>query len=264
MASPLVYITVEILGCRATHRTAKERDADIDKDRTWLCGKVWKEARVNSKANKADQAYDLLERMITFQELKPGSMVSEGTLMELTALGRHPVRAALQRLSWERMVEVHPRRGIIVPPISVEAQLKLLSVRRTVEELAVKWAALRATTSQKQAMSTLAHELKNLAGTDDLISFGRLLKRVHEIIVEAAQNEYLQLSMAPLQGLSRRFWFANIKDAEAELKVATALHTATLHAISVGDEHAGAAASFALNDYLTEFTYQTLRRGISL
>ena len=67
--------------------------------------------------NKADQAYDKLERMITFQELEPGSMVSEGTLMEFTGLGRSPVRDALQRLAWERMVEIHPRRGVIVPPI---------------------------------------------------------------------------------------------------------------------------------------------------
>ena len=71
---------------------------------------------MSTTINKADQAYDLLEGMITFQGLEPGSMVSEGTLMELTGLGRSPVRDALQRLAWERMVEIHPRRGVIVPP----------------------------------------------------------------------------------------------------------------------------------------------------
>ena len=60
--------------------------------------------------------------------------------MELTGLGRSPVRDALQRLAWERMVEIHPRRGVIVPPISVEVQLKLLELRRSVEELAVRMA----------------------------------------------------------------------------------------------------------------------------
>ena len=100
--------------------------------------------------NKADQAYDKLERMITFQELEPGSMVSEGTLMELTGLGRSPVRDALQRLAWERMVEIHPRRGVIIPPISVEVQLKLLELRRSVEELAVRMASHRASPAQKR------------------------------------------------------------------------------------------------------------------
>lgn len=218
---------------------------------------------MKSDISKADHAYDLLERMITFQELKPGSMVSEGYLMELTDLGRHPVRSALQRLSWERMVEVHPRRGIIVPPISVEAQVKLLAVRRTVEELAVKWACLRATPTQRLTMSALSTKLEEITGAVDMIAFGRQLKHIHEIIVQAADNEYLQLSIAPLQGLSRRFWFANIKDPEVELKRASTLHRSTLLAISAGDEQAASSASLELNDYLTEFTYRVLHTTAS-
>ena len=210
--------------------------------------------------NKADQAYDKLERMITFQELEPGSMVSEGTLMELTGLGRSPVRDALQRLAWERMVEIHPRRGVIIPPISVEVQLKLLELRRSVEELAVRMASHRATPAQREAMLQLADELEGLGDTDDLRAYGRLLKRIHQLIVSAAQNEYLQLAMAPLQGLSRRFWFANLKDHAVELRAASQLHAATLRAIGGGNEQAAAAASLALNDYLSEFAYRTLRR----
>ncbi|WP_245510171.1 GntR family transcriptional regulator [Rhizobium leguminosarum] len=214
---------------------------------------------MSSEKKKADQAYDMLERMITFQELRPGGMVSEGTLMEMTGLGRHPIRAALQRLSWERMVEIHPRRGIIVPPISIEAQLKLLAVRRAVEELAVRWAAANASTRQKETMAALATDLTAIPPTGDIVGFGRLLKRVHEIIVLAAQNEYLQLSMAPLQGLSRRFWFSYVTDVTGELQRAAVLHAATLNAITLGDEAAAAAAALELNDYLTEFTYNVLR-----
>jgi DNA-binding GntR family transcriptional regulator len=215
---------------------------------------------VPTTINKADQAYDKLERMITFQELEPGSMVSEGTLMELTGLGRSPVRDALQRLAWERMVEIHPRRGVIIPPISVEVQLKLLELRRSVEELAVRMASHRATQGQREAMLQLADELEGVGDTDDLRAYGQLLKRIHQLIVSAAQNEYLQLAMAPLQGLSRRFWFANLKDRAAELRAASQLHAATLRAIGGGNEQAAAAASLALNDYLSEFAYRTLRR----
>jgi DNA-binding GntR family transcriptional regulator len=215
---------------------------------------------VSTTINKADQAYDLLEGMITFQELEPGSMVSEGTLMELTGLGRSPVRDALQRLAWERMVEIHPRRGVIIPAISVEVQLKLLELRRSVEELAVRMASHRASLAQKAAMLQLAEELEGFKDTEDLRAYGQLLKRIHHLIVLAAQNEYLQLAMAPLQGLSRRFWFANLKDRDAELRTAAKLHAATLRAISQGDEQAAATASLALNDYLSEFAYRTLHR----
>jgi DNA-binding GntR family transcriptional regulator len=150
--------------------------------------------------------------MITFQQLATGSMVSEAKLMEITGLGRTPVREALQRLAWARMVEVHPRRGAFIPPISVEVQLKLLELRRCVEELAVRMASHRASTVQKQGMMQLAEELEALGDTDDIYTYGKLLKKIHTAIVAATQNEYLQLAMSPLQGLSRRFWFAHLKD----------------------------------------------------
>ena len=86
-----------------------------------------------NNANKTDVAYNQLERMIIFRELEPGSMVSEKQLAEGMDLGRTPVREALQRLSYERMVEIHARRGIQIPPISVESQLKILEVRRDIE-----------------------------------------------------------------------------------------------------------------------------------
>ena len=83
--------------------------------------------------NKSDVAYDLLEQLITFRELEPGTMVSESQLMKQTELGRTPIREALQKLAAEKMVEIHPRKGILIPLMSVEVQLKLLEVRRTLE-----------------------------------------------------------------------------------------------------------------------------------
>jgi DNA-binding GntR family transcriptional regulator len=210
---------------------------------------------VLAKANKADQAYDVLEAMITFQELPPGAMLSESILMERTELGRTPIREALQRLARERLVEIHPSRGVFVAPISVEAQLKLLEVRRTVEELAVRLATHRADEHQKEAMLRLAADLEDAT---DLKEFGRLLKRTHQVIVTAAHNDYLLVAMAPLQALSRRFWFANLKDPARELRTAAKLHGDNLRAICSADDDKAATASLRLSDYLVEFAYQAL------
>ncbi|MFJ2034183.1 GntR family transcriptional regulator [Streptosporangium sp. NPDC087985] len=210
------------------------------------------------RPNKSDQAYDVLEDMIAFQELPPGTMLSEAILMEMTGLGRTPVREALQRLARERMVEIHPNRGVFVAQASVEAHLKLLELRRTVEELAVRLATHRAGTPQKEGMLQLADDLKELDHSE-VKAFGKLLKKAHELIVTAADNDYLLVAMAPLQGLSRRFWFANLKDVKRELRTAAELHAAILRAICYGDESKAAAASLRLNDYLIDFTYQTLR-----
>ena len=42
---------------------------------------------MNPPVNKMNQAYEAIESMIIFQDLAPGSMVSEAQLMELTGFG---------------------------------------------------------------------------------------------------------------------------------------------------------------------------------
>ncbi|MET8049575.1 GntR family transcriptional regulator [Streptosporangium sp. NPDC005286] len=209
-----------------------------------------------SLPNKSDRAYDAIENMITFQELVPGSLISESMLMERTGLGRTPVREALQRLSRERMVEIHPNRGVLVPPTSIEAQLKLLELRRTLEALAVKLATHRAVPEQKRQMQEVVEHFKDCE--PDVRSFATILKRTHDLIVAAAHNEYISVAMAPLQGLSRRFWFAHLKDSAEELRTASRLHGDILRAICHGDETEAVNASTRLNDYLVDFAYATL------
>ncbi|MGF1760778.1 GntR family transcriptional regulator [Photobacterium sagamiensis] len=207
--------------------------------------------------NKTDVAYNQLERMIIFRELEPGSMVSEKQLAESLDLGRTPVREALQRLSYERMAEIHPRRGIQIPAISVESQLKILEVRRDIEALCVSYAASRATVQEKQQMLELASSLEECAKNKDDLTYAALLKQIHNLLVKAANNEYLQLAMAPLQGLSRRFWFA-YKNDTSDLTEASSLHAAVLRAVSHTDAEEAVAASHRLNDYLTDMAYRSL------
>jgi DNA-binding GntR family transcriptional regulator len=210
-------------------------------------------------ANKSELAYAWIEEMITFQDLPPGALVSETMLAELTGLSRTPVREALQRLAREGMIEIHPKRGILVAPLSVESQLQLLELRRGLEELAVRLAVRRSTAANRLAMLELADTLASFTG-DDPRAFGPLLRRSHGLVASAAQNPYLPIAMAPLQGLSRRFWFANLDDVAADLREGADKHVAILRAICAGDADAAAAASLALNDYLVQFAHRTLQQ----
>ena len=207
--------------------------------------------------NKTEVAYNKLEQMIIFRELEPGSMVSEKQLAEDLELGRTPIREALQRLAYERMVEIHARRGIQITAISVESQLKILEVRRDIEALCVGYAASRASIEQKKQMQLLADALEQCAIDKNDLAYASLLKEIHSLLVEAASNEYLQLAMAPLQGLSRRFWFA-YKNQDTDLREASSHHAAVLRAISRSDQEGATHASHQLNDYLTDFAYRSI------
>lgn len=206
--------------------------------------------------NKSDQAFLDIERMIVLQELAPGTLVSEKQLMERTGLGRTPVREALQRLARERLVEIHPNRGVLVPVASIEAQLKLLELRRTLEPFAVRLAALRASAEQRATARRLADDV--LGGPLSVEDFSRFLRSAHALVVSATHNEFVEVAMAPLQGLSRRFWFGNLSAPADDLARAAKLHHDILASIAEGDGDAAETASLALNDYLFDFTYATL------
>ncbi|MTI12604.1 GntR family transcriptional regulator [Sansalvadorimonas verongulae] len=209
-----------------------------------------------------EAACEQLERMIIFQKLAPGAMYSEKKLAEAVGMGRTPVREALQKLAWEQMVVIHPRRGVQIPDITVENQLKLLEVRRPLEALCAKLAAERATAEQKLRMTELAVGILQCAGEENEKLFLEYLRGCHDALVDAARNEYISKVMRPLQGPSRIFWFRH----QHPLQHVETVHPAQLHAnimncVADGDASGAEAASHALVEYLRQFAVACLHRA---
>ena len=57
-------------------------------------------------------AYDQIKSMILQKDLTPGQFINESQLQELLELGRTPVREAILALAQDKLVTVHPRKGI--------------------------------------------------------------------------------------------------------------------------------------------------------
>ena len=205
--------------------------------------------------SQSDQAVALLQDMIELGELKPGSMVSERDLVEVTGLGRTPVREALQRLALTRMLRIHASKGIEISAVSVEDQLNGLEVRRAMERLTVLLACQRATPKDIGDMVQLKAKL---AGEFDLRSYAATVRETHSLIIRATCNPYLEAALVPLQSLSRRFWLLHVREEAQEIAVGRALHEAILSGIVQRDVDTTCAASFALNDYLVRFALETL------
>ncbi|QIZ78920.1 GntR family transcriptional regulator [Ferrimonas lipolytica] len=195
--------------------------------------------------------------MIIFQQLQPGAMYSEKQLGEMVEAGRTPVREALQKLAWEQLVIIHPRRGIQIPEVKVESQLKLLEIRRALESLCANLAAERGTEQQKQQMLELADAILICADNGDDQQFFLLLRQVHALLIEASGNEYIRQAMLPLQGLSRRFWFA-YKGTEGVHPAK--LHAEVMRAVAAGDVQQAEHAANQVIDYLHQFAIARLTR----
>lgn len=210
------------------------------------------------------EAYEQLKEKIILQELEPGQLVSEAELSKALQIGRTPIRVAIQKLAYEGFVTVLPQRGIVVSEIHVEKHLKLLEVRAELERLMVRAAVRHATLAQRNRMGELAQQLIESANAEDSYLFMAILKDIHQLTNEAANNEILSTVINIVQGLSRRFWFAH-HGQFADLNDAAQLHARRIQAIMEKDEERAIESCDRLVEYLERYTLETIKyQGKSL
>jgi DNA-binding GntR family transcriptional regulator len=195
--------------------------------------------------------------MIVRLELPPGGAVSEAMLSERLGIGRTPIREALQRLARERLVQILPRRGVIVSDINVKSQLRLLEVRREVERLVARSAARRATDAERAHFAGIAKGFEQAARGGDDVGFLRIDREFNELCLRTARNEFAETAMTAMAALSRRFWYLHYRQA-ADMPVTAKLHANMARAIARADPDAAAAATDALLDNIEAFTRATV------
>lgn len=208
-----------------------------------------------------DRAYRALEELIVTLQLTPGEVLSEAALSKQLGIGRTPIREALQRLAREGLVQILPRRGILVSDINVKSQLELLRVRRELERLMARFAALRTTHGERVAFLALADGMDRSAATEDDVEFMRQDRSLNLMMAKACRNEYAQKSMGLMHGLSRRFWYMHYKEV-LDLPLCARLHANLARAIGEGDPEKAADASDKLIDYTESFTRATLEAAL--
>ena len=183
--------------------------------------------------------------------------MSEGLLSKRLGIGRTPIREALQRLAREGLVQILPRRGVIVSEINVKTQMRLLETRREVERLVARCAARRASGSERARMAELAQLFERSAKKNDDKGFMRVDREFNELCVAAAKNEFAAGAMRLMASLSRRFWYQHYKQA-ADLPETAKLHADIARAIAKADEEGAARATDRLMDMIQSFTRATV------
>jgi len=209
------------------------------------------------RASQAEQAYRRLEELIVTLAIAPGAVLTEQSLAERLGIGRTPIREAVQRLAGEGLIVILPRRGILVSPIDVRSQLELLRLRREVERLIARYAAMRRTPDERGRFQGIAREMEQAAADNDDVGFMRLDLELNGLMARACRNDYAQKAIRLMAGLSRRFWYQHYRQA-LDLPRCARLHAALAKAIAGGDGDRAAARSDALIDYIQEFTRATL------
>jgi DNA-binding GntR family transcriptional regulator len=201
----------------------------------------------------ADIAHSKLEELIVTLELAPGSLWSEAMLSDRIGIGRTPVREALQRLAWERLVTIIRRHGIRISDIDPHEQMLVLELRKEFEPLVASRAARRATVDERRYLSKIADSFMEAGATVDVMKFLRVHFESKRYIIACARNPFIANAFAPINALTRRFYFVYQRETK-DVARAAALHAAVLKAIASGDEVAAADAARAMVDYAEYYT----------
>jgi len=200
-----------------------------------------------------DQAHTILEEMIVTLQLAPGSTWSELSICDRIQIGRTPVREALQRLALEQLVQIVPRYGVIVTEVLVPEQIMVVETRRALDPLIASRAARRSSPREKMRIADYRHKLMDVLETSDVEEYLRLHLEMRRFVAGCTRNKFLAASLAPVDALSRRFFFMYQNNPEA-IERAVRLHCDILQAIAGDDERGAAAAANRLIDHVEEFT----------
>ncbi len=204
----------------------------------------------------AVRAYRAIEQRIVTLELAPGTVWTEQALIDAIGLGRTPVREAVQRLSWEGLVEIRPRAGISITPIQPGDWIKVLEARLGIEQVLARDAARFATDAAIALMKGAATDMQMAVAGSDVLAFLAADKDFDEGLAEASDNPFAVRVAQPLQSHSRRFWYRY--RGQTGLSEAAKAHIALINAIaerdSVGAANKAAGMIALLQGYARSLT----------
>lgn len=188
-----------------------------------------------------DVTYRWLKRHIATLPRHVGTFLTETEVAAATRTSRTPVREALLRLEAEGFLQIMPKKGAFVPPISDDEIRAVMEARALVED----WCVRRVTGEG----SGLAGELdglirEQLASIQDPVAFIDRDRAFHRLIISAAGNPVLADFYESLRERQVRMGLRAVAAAENRAQAVIAEHTAIKEGIASRDK-AGAAEALA-------------------
>jgi len=154
-------------------------------------------AETDRSQSQSVKALLAIRELILEGVLAPGKRISELAVAERTGISRTPIRAALQRLEEEGLVEIIPSGGFAVKSFSQQDVFDAIEIRGTLEGLAARLAAERGSAARLGPLQACLQELDELVekeiNTEEGFSgYVTANARLHALIVDLAESPTLK------------------------------------------------------------------------
>jgi DNA-binding GntR family transcriptional regulator len=205
----------------------------------------------------ADSVYEQLREAIASGKLHPNERLVEADLTAAFNASRSSVRTALVRLDQEGIVEHERNRGAKVRLVGEEEAVEIYETRATLEGLAARKAAERASDADVTALRALIEQIRAQLGSGDLMAASDSNMELHEKILQISGHGTAQRLVSGLNSHLVRFHYRTIMQPDRP-KQSFDEHSAIVDAIGQRDPD---AAEAAMRDHLRTVT-ATLRNPI--
>jgi DNA-binding GntR family transcriptional regulator len=160
-------------------------------------------------ASLTDVTYQALKRDVVSCELEPGRRVTEVELVQRYRTGRAAVRTALSRLQQENLVQVLPRQGYIVAPITLKHVRNLSAVRLLLEPPTARAAAGKVDVDVLRRLEEEYRAHDDMRTPNHLEAFMQANAAFHLTVARAVDNRRLvELIAGLLTEMERSFHLA--------------------------------------------------------
>jgi DNA-binding GntR family transcriptional regulator len=197
------------------------------------------------------KAYDYLRQAILSGDLPVGTIVAETRVAENLGISKTPVRQALQLLRTEGLLEVGPRRQLVVRGFNAAHRNEVLRIREALEEIAVETACREMSLDDIDVLRLLLLRQGRAANAYNEKDFLVLDEEFHVLIAQKANLPIVARLLEQMRGFARIMRLGKTQPPN-HLRDILAEHTRIVDAIEQRDE---AAARAALHEHLHHWDY---------
>ncbi len=161
--------------------------------------------QTDQKSTLADEAFEQIRRRILDNFWPPGHRALEQDVASALGMSRTPVREALIRLQAEGLIDLIPRHGMHVLPVSAEQMKEIYEVLTALECTAVELLARQKPTPEDIHQLILAtDEMEQSLMQDDLEGWARADEKFHAGLFELSGNKTLQTTALTVSDRAHR------------------------------------------------------------
>jgi GntR family transcriptional regulator, carbon starvation induced regulator len=200
------------------------------------------------RATLTTQIEDAIRSDIVDGTLRPGQRLAAIDLSERYGVSATPLREALQRMAAESLVQLDPRLGATVAPISrdhlhdtyrVREVLECLALQDSIEAADDAWESrLCELFSEFQGAITAAHRNAG-SGDDDVSSWSQAHRAFHDGLLANCKSQWLKDLLAILSNHTERY---RMLSARTGLRDSIAEHASIFAAAVARDQESAVAA----------------------